>query len=178
MPHKDTNMLQNLVEKYAKLYMQLACRNGVPYDDAEDVVMESFWAFYDSEHYGKLDEQETKYMIARIVKNKCIDYYRKNKNDTEMVVEDSEETLLRVGVHSAKEPENQMIEKENYRRIRSAIENMKPIFRDTAIMYFLQERTFSEISKELGVSEPVCRKRIQRAREHLRNELRDLWKSP
>lgn len=176
MPHKDEKMLQDLVEKYAKLYMHLACKNGVPFADAEDVVMESLWSFYNSEYYGTLDEVQTKYMLARIVKNKCIDYYRKNKNDQEMTVDDGEETLLRIGVRSGKEPETQMIEKENYRRIRNTIENMKPVFRDTAIMYFLQDCTFSEISRALGVSEAVCRKRIQRAREYLRNELEDLWK--
>lgn len=176
MPHKDTTMLQDLVDKYAKLYMQMACKNGVPYDDAEDVVMESMWSFYNSEYYGNLDEVQSKYMIARIVKNKCIDHYRKNKNNTEMVIEDGEETLLRVGSGSSNEPENHVIEKENYRRIRSTMENMKPVLRDTAIMYFLEERSFSEISKALDVKEDVCRKRIQRAREYLREELRDLWK--
>lgn len=176
MPHKDTKMLQELVDKYAKLYMQMACNKGVPYDDAEDIVLDSMWSFYNSEYYGNLDENETKYMIARIVKNKCIDYYRKNKHNTEMVIDDGEETLLRLGSSSSKEPENQLIEKENYRRIRSTMENMKPVLRDTAIMYFLEDRSFSEISKALDVSESVCRKRIQRAREYLREELRDLWK--
>lgn len=176
MPQKDTKLLQDLVQKYAKLFMKMACNSGIAYDDAEDIVMEAIWAFYDSEHYEKLDETSAKYMVARIVKNKCIDYYRKNKNDTEMVIDDGEEAMLRVGANSSMEPEQQVIEKENGRRIRDAIENMKPILRDTATMYFLEDRTFSEISKALGVSEAVCRKRIQRAREHLREELKDLRK--
>lgn len=91
-------------------------------------------------------------------------------------MEDGEEAMLRLGANSALEPEQQVIEKEKGRRIREAIENMKPILRDTATMYFLEDLTFSEISKILGVSEAVCRKRIQRAREYLREELKDLKK--
>ena len=176
MPQKDTKLLQDLVQKYAKLFMKMANNAGIPYDEAEDVVMESLWAFYNSEHYEKLDENSAKFMVMRIVKNRSIDYYRKNKKNVEMIAEDGEEAMMRLGADSTLEPEQQVIAKEKGRRIREAIENMKPILRDTATMYFLEDRTFPEISKALGVSEAVCRKRIQRAREHLREELKDLKK--
>lgn len=176
MPQKDTKLLQDLVRKYAKLFMKMASNAGIPYDDAEDIVMESLWAFYKSDYYEKLDEDSAKFMVMRIVKNRSIDYYRKNKKNVELIVEDGEEAMLRLGANSALEPEQQVIEKEKGRRIREAIENMKPILRDTATMYFLEDLTFSEISKILGVSEAVCRKRIQRAREYLREELKDLKK--
>ena len=56
MPQKDDKLLQDLLDKYTKLYLKLAISNGAPYDDAEDIVMEAIWSFYDSEHYGKLSE--------------------------------------------------------------------------------------------------------------------------
>ena len=42
MRREDEELLQMLIEKYAKLYMKIAFDNGVPYADAEDVVMEAF----------------------------------------------------------------------------------------------------------------------------------------
>ena len=109
MPQKDTKLLQDLVQKYAKLFMKMANNAGIPYDDAEDVVMESLWAFYNSEHYEKLDENSAKFMVMRIVKNKSIDYYRKNKKNAEMIAEDGEEAMMHLGADYTLEPEQQVI---------------------------------------------------------------------
>ncbi|MCI7795316.1 MAG: sigma-70 family RNA polymerase sigma factor [Lachnospiraceae bacterium] len=174
MPQNTNELLQDLVHKYAKLYMKLAVKHGVPYDDAEDIAMEAIWSFYKSEHFGKLDETETRIMMARIVKNKCIDYYRKNKEEDDLRLGDCEEELGSVKANSSCEPENKAIENENYRYIRETIENLKDVWRDTAKMYFLESRTFSEISEALGISEDVCRSRISRARKYLREKLRDM----
>lgn len=176
MPQNTNELLQDLVYKYAKLYMKLANNYGVPYDDAEDIAMEAIWSFYKSEHFGKLDEKENRIMMARIVKNKCIDYYRKNKNDDNMRLDDCEEEMGTLRASSSWEPENKAIENENCRYIRETIEGLKDVWRDTAKMYFLENRTFAEISKALGISEDVCRSRISRARKYLREKLKDIEK--
>ena len=67
-----------------------------------------------------------------------------------------------------------MIESEGYSRIRETIENLKPVWRDTAILYFIEGRSYPEISEALGISEEVCRSRISRARKYLEGELNDL----
>ena len=66
-----------------------------------------------------------------------------------------------------------MIAEDNYHRIRNVIENLKPTWRDVAVMYFLEERTYTEISEALGVSEEVCRARVSRARKFLEDELKE-----
>ena len=122
MSQKDQELLQDLIQKYAKLFMKLAYNNGVPYDDVEDVVMDAFWSFYRSKYYDSMDESEIKIMMGRIVKNKCIDYYRKNRKDEEMVADDGEEGLVGIAAHPMTNPERRMIEKEKYRRICDEIE--------------------------------------------------------
>lgn len=173
MPQKDDKLLQDLVGRYAKLFMKLACNSGVPYDDAEDIAMEAIWSFYQSEYYGTLDERETKMMMARIVKNKSIDFYRKRRRENEETVDKEIEDFYDLSAPGHLEPEKQVIADYNYRRIREVVENLKPTWRDTAIMYFLEGRTHAEISKALGVSEEVCRARVSRARKFLEEELKE-----
>jgi len=175
MQQKDTTLLYDLIRKYARMYMKLACEYGVRYDDAEDVVMESFMAYYQSDNYEKLDEENAKNVLARIVFNKSIDHYRKNRWGTEMLVENGEEMMYAATANSSTEPERNLILQENHRRTRQIFESMKPIWRDAATMYFLQGMTYAEISKALDVSETVCRKRVSRARDYLRNELSEVW---
>ena len=60
MPQNNTELLQDLINKYARMYMKFAYEQGAPYDDLEDIVMDAFWCFYKSEYFGTLDEKETK----------------------------------------------------------------------------------------------------------------------
>ena len=173
MPQKDDKLLQDLIKQYTRLFLKLAIKHGAPYDDAEDIVMDAFWCFYDSEHYGKLSESATRIMMARIVKNKCIDRYRKYKTEEELKLWDDINDVFGIQAPSKYDPERQVIAEDNYRRIRSMIENLKPTWRDVAVMYFLEERTYAEISEALGVSEEVCRARVSRARKFLEDKLKE-----
>lgn len=173
MPQKDDKLLQDLLDKYTKLFLKLAISNGAPYDDAEDIVMEAIWSFYDSEHYGKLSESGNRLMMARIIKNKCIDRYRKHKTEEELTIRDDIGDVIGIKASRKYDPEKQVIAEDNYRRIRNVVENLKPTWRDVAVMYFLEERTYPEISKALGVSEEVCRARVSRARKFLEEELKE-----
>ena len=173
MSQKDDTLLRDLLDRYTKLYLKLAIKNGAPYDDAEDIVFDAIWSFYSSEYYGKLSEEETRLMMARIIKNKCIDRYRKHKTEDELTVWEDIDDISGIQASGKYDPERQVIAEDNYQRIRKVIENLKPNWRDVAIMYFLEERTYPEISKALGVSEEVCRARVSRARKFLEERLKE-----
>lgn len=175
MPQDKDEMLRELIEKYAKMYMKYAYSRGVPYDDVEDVVMDAFWAFYDSEHFGKLSEEGTKAMIARIIRNKSIDLYRKNSHYETVGIEDCVNELEIVSEMAENDPINEIIGNENYDRIRKSMEGMKDIWKEPATMYFIEGRTYAEISEALEISEDVCRSRISRAKKYLKEELKELW---
>ena len=161
------------MKKYSKTFMKLACNHGAPVSDAEDIVMDAFWSFYQSQYYGKLDEKGTRLMMAKVVKNKCIDRYRKYKTEEELTVCEDVNEVYGISATKTCEPEHLAIAEESCRKIRAAIENLKPVWRDAAIMYFLEERTHAEISKALGISEVVCRARVSRARKFLEQELKE-----
>ena len=174
MPQDKDQLLQDLVEKYAKLFMKMACSNGVPSDEAEDIVMEAIWSYYQSPYFGTLDDHDTKLFMAKIIKNKSIDRYRKRKDEEDETVGDDIGDLIGIRAPHHMEPERKLISEQNYRHIHKAIGNLSPNLREAAILYFLEERNHREISKALGVSEVVCRARVSRARKQLVKELKEL----
>lgn len=175
MPQDKDELLQELMEKYAKMYMKLAYNRGVPYDDVEDIVMAAFWSFYKSDHFGKLSEEENKIMMARIVINKCTDYYRKNSRAELVGIDDCMTEIDRISSYRRNRMDDKLIGDENYRRICDTIDNLKEIWRDPVRMYYIEERSTAEICEALEISEATCRKRISRAKEYLREKLKDLW---
>ena len=175
MPQKNDKLLHDLIENYAKLFAKYAHRHGVPIDDAEDIAMEAIWAYYDSDQYDGKDEAEMKRIMATIVKRKSIDYYRReNKGDvTEIDIDDDEIYVQLVGPEQY-QPENTAVANEGYYRIIRVIEGLKEIWREPVKMYFVEQRTYAEISRALGITEDVCRSRISRARKVLEEELKDM----
>lgn len=175
MLQSKEDLLQELIEKYAKLYMKMAYSKGVPYADVEDVVMEAFWSFYRSRHFGKLSEIETKAMLARIVENKCIDLFRKRKRAKTMESEESADEMELLMDSPEHDPLHQMVTDENYRDIIRCMEGMKKDWRDVAVMFFIEELSVSEICERLEITGDVCRSRISRARKYLKEKLKDRW---
>ena len=85
---QDINaLLQAIYDDYQKPLRILALSLGVPEKDVDDIVQESIIAYY--QHYP-LDWQPRykKSMLATIVRNKSIDYFRKYQR--EHVIWDSE----------------------------------------------------------------------------------------
>lgn len=175
MPQKNEKLLHDLIENYATTFARLALRYGVPYDDAEDIVMEAIWAFYKSELYEKKDETEIIKIMTTIVKNKSIDFFRKeNKDDVVEVDIDDEDVYIQLAGPESCEPEKVAVANDGYRHVVNIIEGLKDIWREPVKMYFVEDRSYEEISKTLEISEDVCRSRISRARKFLEKELKDM----
>ena len=123
---------------------------------AEDATQETFARFFQTlpqyRHYGKA--MNYLYVIAA---NLCRDYYRKP-------AEIPMDAL----------PEQEVPETEQLDRrmdVRLALDALPPELRETAILFFLQEVKQKEIAKILGISLPLVKYRIRRARELLTRSL-------
>lgn len=181
MPQNKDELLQELIDKYLKMYMKLAYNKGVPYEDVEDVVWDAFMSLYDSDKFVELqkanDEAGIKFLMARITINKCIDYYRKNSHMEQVSLDECVEVDGGFGKYRDNDPERMIINHENYERIRQCIEGMRDIWRDLAEMYFIEEQESAEICKILGISGDVFRSRLSRIRNYMREELKDIMES-
>ena len=171
MRREDEELLQMLIEKYAKLYMKIAFDNGVPYADAEDVVMEAFWAYYSSRYFQELNEAEAKRMLACIVKRRRIDFYRKNSHYEKISLESNPVESLTREERACRDPLEMILHEEKYQMVQNRIEGMKAVWREPALMYFIEGYEEPEIAEMLGISGAACRSRISRARKMLRERL-------
>lgn len=174
MPQNKTELLQDLIDKYAKMYMKYAYEQGAPYDEVEDIVMDAFWCFYKSKYFGELNEKGTKCMMAKIVKHKCIDLNRKNSRFETMEYEDCENELDKISQSTEGVLEAAMERAETCRRVREAVDGLKDIWREPIKMYYLEGRTADEICEALEISYDTLRSRLSRARHYLEEMLQDL----
>ena len=55
-----------------------------------------------------------------------------------------------------------------YSYIIKYLQDMKPEWRDVAILHFIEERPISEVSQILGIKEASCRMRLTRLRRYLK----------
>lgn len=174
MPQNENELLQDLIDKYARMYMKFAYEQGAPYDEAEGIVMDAFWCFYRSKHFGKLDERGTRLMLATIVKRKCIDNYRKNQCMETVEYEECEGELDKISQSAENILEAAMEKAETCRRVREEVEGLKDIWREPIKMYYLENRPAEEICQALGISYDTLRSRLSRARHCLEERLQDL----
>lgn len=172
MPQDKDELLQVLITKYAQMYMKLAYAIGVPYDDVEDIVMEAFWSFYRADYGGKLENKKVvKAMLARIVENKCIDYFRKEKRSIRPNEDEDLSELEIIADFSAHDPLQAVISRESCGQIYEILDGLRESWKDVTVMYFIQGLTTEEICERLEITNDMCRSRISRARKYLREEL-------
>lgn len=175
MQQEEKDLLQALYERYQGILRLIAIRDEVPECEIDDIVQETFCSFM--RVYGKqaLDwnERQRKAVLMRILKNRCIDYFRriKRKDEVSMDEEDPmmEYSLLRYQVR--RDICDGLIQQEKIRKIHECILGMKPKLSQVAILYIVEGRPLEEVCKILNISSPTCRMRISRVRKYLREEL-------
>ena len=63
---------------------------------------------------------------------------------------------------------DQVAEEDEVNYITKYLQDMKPEWRDVAILHFVEERPISEVSQILGIKEASCRMRLTRLRRYLK----------
>ena len=140
-------------------------------DDVDDVIQDSFCAFIKA--YGDTIDQweiaRQKGAIMRILKNRCVDYFRIKSRRGVSLDEGYygkevplPESLIR------KDVLDQVAEEDEVNYITKYLQDMKPEWRDVAILHFIEERPISEVSQILGIKEASCRMRLTRLRRYLK----------
>ena len=158
MKQQNVELLQTLYEEYQGALRYTATRIGVNSDDVDDVIQDSFCAFIKA--YGDTIDQweiaRQKGAIMRILKNRCVDYFRiKSRRGVSISLDEG---------YYGKE----VAEEDEVNYITKYLQDMKPEWRDVAILHFIEERPISEVSQILGIKEASCRMRLTRLRRYLK----------
>ena len=152
MGQGDEEAIEEFVKKYYPMLLRY-CRLHLPETgEAEDAVQEVFARFFatlpDYRHYGKAANYL--YVIAG---NLCRDSYKKIRPlPLEEVPEEAQEITPAL---------------DRRLDVRRALEGLPPELREAAVLYFYQELPQLSIAKILGISLPLVKYRIRRAKELL-----------
>lgn len=152
MRQGDEDAIEEFVRKYYPLILRY-CRLHLPdTDEAEDVTQESFARFFRTlpqyQHYGKAANYL--YVIAG---NLCRDSFKKIRP---LPLDEVPE-----------QPQEVTPELDRRMDVRRALDSLPPELREAAVLYFYQELPQSSIGKILGISLPLVKYRIKRAKELL-----------
>ena len=130
--------------------------------DREDVYQETVVAILEYFRKGKSVEHPKAWM-ARIAKNKCVDFHRRDKRDTHRDI-DLASIINRAafggGVSIADDQHQAVVVKE----IRTVISAMKSIYRDVGELH-IQGDTLREISQQLEIPEGTVQSRLRKFRQ-------------
>lgn len=130
--------------------------------DREDVYQETVVAILEYFRKGKSVEHPKAWM-ARIAKNKCVDFHRGDQRNTNRDI-DLASIINRAafggGVSIADDQHQVVVVKE----IRGLISQMKPIYRDVGELY-IQGHTLREISEHLKIPEGTAQSRLRKFRQ-------------
>lgn len=155
---------QKIYEEYAQpLYRFLLSLSGSE-DLAEDLLQETFFQAY--QHISKFEGRCNLYTwLCQIGKNAWIKEYHRNKRYSAVSLED-------INVpDTSPSPEEQVIAKEEYRKVQGAIQQLPSPYRDVFILHAIGNIRLKEIAFIYQKSESWARVTYFRAKQLIIQEV-------
>lgn len=153
--------------------LKIIAAKKVPADDVEDVVQDVFLSFFVHYSAENKPEDEIGPLLVKMTYNRCADYIRKRARhpltyyDPTLLWEDAflmEEQCDRDSLSI-------LMEKQDYEHALEILELMKKDWSQIFLLYVIEERPMSEVSRILGISEGACRTRMTRGKQFLKEYL-------
>jgi RNA polymerase sigma-70 factor, ECF subfamily len=163
----ETRLFAELVRRYQDVVYGMARRFvGIP-SEAEDLAQEAFLRAF----RGLADfkgEARFSTWLYRIAFNLCADWLRRNRKPgrAQAGIDDAADLAdTRVDL------EQEVLDAEETRRVRSAIDGLDEIYREVVILLYYQKLSYEQIAAVLGVPLKTVETRLYRARKALRASL-------
>jgi len=172
----EEKAFDEIVRRYQRqvaniIYLTLGSR-----EEVDDLSQEVFVRVYRSLERFEFDSSLYSW-IYRIAVNLCIDEIRKKRIrkliPLEFITEKKLEREKRTKETATGADE--LLLKEKKEVIRRALERLSPIHRTVILLREYQDLSYGEIAKTLGISPQAVKSRIFRAREELREMLKDYF---
>lgn len=161
---------QLMDEYFEKVYSRMLKMTGQP-GDAEDLTMEAF-----NKAFSKLDQYTSDFAFStwlyRIAKNNCIDHLRRNKKDSDSMV-NQQDAGVGITAHELANqlpsPEQLMITRQETDLLREIVDTLHPKYKDIIKLHYFNELSCEEIAHQLELPEGTVKVRLFRGRELLYN---------
>lgn len=160
---EDKAEFENLYMQYKQKMYAVAYKILHNVEDAEDAVHNAFIAIADNfEKVKSIPCHKTEAYIVIIVRNISINIYNQNKKSAERF---SEFDDSKVSV------EMDFFENIDMEELIKIISALPLIYKDILFLHYRDEYTYKEIADMLNISNETVRKRIERAKKLLKEEL-------
>jgi RNA polymerase sigma factor (sigma-70 family) len=168
---QDQDAYRQLLERYREPLLGLLTRMVYNSDDAEDLMMESFARAFKRLHLYQPNYAFTTWLF-RIATNRGIDFIRKRRLDTLSMDnpggKSEEEGSSSIDLPASNpDPEEQLIIRQKNENLLTIINQLKPRYQRLIMLRYYEEKTYEEISKELGVPMGTVKAQLYRAKELL-----------
>ncbi|MGN0158660.1 MAG: RNA polymerase sigma factor [Brotaphodocola sp.] len=158
--------------RYVSALHMMAGSMGIPVDDREDLIQETFAKYFASysEESTTWSDVQIKGALIKIFKNCYVDYLRKLSSRPVTYVDPVQIESGEVSSDNlvGSDPQNMILEEQEHQDVMDALNKMKPEWSEIIKKLVIEDRPVEEVSEELGISKEACRTRLCRARENLR----------
>jgi RNA polymerase sigma-70 factor (ECF subfamily) len=177
--HGDSNAYRQFIEEYKNLVAHVVFQLISNPTDREDICQEVFVSAYqhlkDFQHQSKIST-----WLARIAYFRCLNYLKKRRA---LLFDDHtpEEVTFDDVASSSFDPYEETEKNERLTLVREAIAQMPIVYRTILTLYHLQEMSYQEIGKVMGLPPGTVKSYLFRARTLLRqrltavNQEEDVW---
>ena len=163
--HGDTAAYQQLVEAYQSAVYRICLRSGLSPADAEEAAQDAFVKAWQALPRFRGDCRFSTWLY-RLAVNAAIDTARRQKRhgDTEdldsLPLPDGEDT-----------PQQEMEKQEAVLCVRKALAAVKEEYRTPLLLRYMQDLSYEEIGKALGLPPGTVKSRINRGKAQLKEIL-------
>lgn len=141
-------------------------------EDNEDIEQEVYLKIWKNSDKYK-EQGASKSWISTIAKNTSLDYLKSAYHRVFQTSDRDEYTLDSIS-DKAQTPENKVISLERQRLIITAIDNLKPKFKEVIIMTEIDGYSYEECARKLKCPLGTVKSRIYNAKKELSIQLKDL----
>ena len=172
----DEKAFEEIVKRYQRqvaniIYLTLGNR-----EEVDDLTQEVFVRVFRSLDRFEFDSSLYSW-IYRIAVNLCIDEIRKRKIRKLIPLDFLTEKKIEEEKHAreATTGADELLLKEKKEIVRNALQKISPVHRTVILLREYQDLSYEEIAKTLQISPQAVKSRIFRAREELRELLKDYF---
>ncbi|HUR82317.1 MAG TPA: sigma-70 family RNA polymerase sigma factor [Thermoanaerobaculia bacterium] len=140
-------------------------------DDADEVFSRVAMQAFQKWPRRWNDDAHAKAWLLAVARNACVDLHRERMRSREVSLDAAahDRAAPTELITAATDPERALLRAEDRRRLRCTMRRLPARLRVVAEMHFVTEMSYRDIARELGISEPNVRKRVQHARAALRH---------
>ncbi len=167
----DETAFEELYDRFGVMVFNLALRYSGEPEEAADLSQETFLKIH--RHLGGFRGRSTlKTWVYRVAINCFRSRYKRQNAWRSRRLPDSEEELKRLP-DGGRSPEEQAVARGDLERIEAALSRLPPIYREAVVLRDIEDLSYQEIGRVLGLRLGTVRSRIARGRDRLRSLLED-----